>query len=308
MFTLSPADLQLSWLEVFVAIQETGSFTAAARRTYRAQSRVSEQIALLERKLGAQLLTRGTRPVALTEAGRDFLPFALAALREIHAGIAAVASEGEALRGRVSVASYPGASAFVLPTFIKSFHDRHPQARVALRDLLGSDTDSADIAVQAVRGALRDKTISARLLYREPIVCVIPTDHPLGRRAAIRPSDLHGQVIVMTGTFTSERGRYHSLFTAEHVVPAEETVVGQPTTVAALAAAGLGIGVLPALAAQLVNTECRTRTVTVDAPEWSQDVYLLTDRTRSYPPVVTTFMDELVAAPLPAGLRAPSEE
>ncbi|QOR71116.1 LysR family transcriptional regulator [Ruania alkalisoli] len=295
--------LQLSWLRAFLAVHNKGSFTAAAAHVHRAQSRVSGQIAQLERHLGAQLFIRDTRPpVRLTEAGQDFLPYAQAVLQEVEAGVSAVASRDGVVRGRVRVASFPGA-ALVLAPLIKQFTARHPNARVELIDALGhsaehfvlhNDVDLAVRATEPVRIA-QTNLLGIAPLFREPITCLLPNDHPCANAPRVPPSVFTGESVIMTGQPDHETGHFSALLTGCGVRPAEEIVVGQPTTVAAMACAGLGLGILPALAARLLDTQGRVRLASIDGSEWVRSIVVVTHRARQYPHVVAAFVDALKA-------------
>lgn len=296
-------EIQLSWLRAFLAVHDRGSFTAAAGQVHRAQSRVSSQVAQLERHLGVQLFVRGRLPTCLTEAGTEFLPYAQAVLHEIEAGAAAVNSRSGTIRGRVTVATYPGASALVLAPMIKRFCDRYPNALVDLRDVVGNEPAASvlhgdvDLAVRAADPPLKAHSLLLRPLFREPILCLMPTDLARGR-TSVTPHVFAGTNVIMTGMPTTAAGLYSSLLADSRVQPARETVVGQPTTVAALVDAGVGLGILPALAAQLLDTDGRVRALQVEAPGWTREVVVLTHRSRRYPQVVETFIDDLLAAPI----------
>lgn len=73
--------MELSQLEIFVAVAETGSFTKAANRMYVSHSTTSRGVAALEEELGVRLLERDNRVAALTEAGERLLPKAKEILR-----------------------------------------------------------------------------------------------------------------------------------------------------------------------------------------------------------------------------------
>lgn len=296
-------EIQLSWLRAFLAVHDTGSFTAAAGQVHRAQSRVSSQVAQLERHLGVQLFVRGRLPTCLTEAGTEFLPYAQAVLHEIEAGATAVNSRSGTIRGRVTVATYPGASALVLAPMIKRFCDQYPNARVDLRDVLGNEPATSvlhgdvDLAVRAADPPLKAHSLLLQPLFREPIMCLLPTDIARGR-TSITPRIFADANVIMTGDASMTTGLYGRLLADSHVLPARETVVGQPTTVAALVDAGVGLGILPALAAHLLDTGGRVRALHVDAQGWTRDVVVLTHRSRRYPLVVRTFIEELLAEPI----------
>ena len=90
----------LSAVETLLVVIDEGGFLAAARRLGIAQSTVSRQVGLLEANVGAPLLTRTTRRVALTDAGRFFADRArigLAAIVEAHTGAGAIGVEPQGL-------------------------------------------------------------------------------------------------------------------------------------------------------------------------------------------------------------------
>lgn len=82
--------MRLDWLETFLTIAETGSFTAAGERVARSQSAVSLQLRQLEETVGARLFNRGTRHVTLTAAGERLRPYARRAVEAADAAIGSV--------------------------------------------------------------------------------------------------------------------------------------------------------------------------------------------------------------------------
>jgi DNA-binding transcriptional LysR family regulator len=72
--------MELRQLEYFAAVAEEANFTRAAARVHISQSGVSAQVRTLEKELGAELFDRSGRTARLTEAGREALPYAKAAL------------------------------------------------------------------------------------------------------------------------------------------------------------------------------------------------------------------------------------
>ena len=82
--------MELRHLRYFIAVAEAGSLTvAAAQRLHTAQPSLSRQIRDLEQEVGAPLLTRGVRGIALTDAGKVFLDHARLALAQVEAAVAA---------------------------------------------------------------------------------------------------------------------------------------------------------------------------------------------------------------------------
>ena len=124
------ATLEPEFLRSFVAIAETGSFTAAARRVHRTQSAVSMQIRRLEELLGAALFAREGRSVRLSGEGELLLPHArriLQAHRE-----ALLAFDRERLKGEVTLGAPDDFASTFLPQSLARFAESHAQVHVNL--------------------------------------------------------------------------------------------------------------------------------------------------------------------------------
>lgn len=168
--------MQIPDVEVFSAIAESGSLSAAARRLGLAPMTVSRRLAALEGELGVRLFHRTTRAVSLTAEGETFLPFATTLLE---------ASEG----ARVSLKSYAGTASGILkvtaPTvfgqsvimpLIPTLLAEHPALRVDLT-LSDSIVDIVGLGIDvAIRIAtLRDSTLIARpLAPNRRVLCASP--------------------------------------------------------------------------------------------------------------------------------------
>lgn len=96
--------IDLDQLSAFVTIAERGTVTSAARKLHRTQSAISRRLSLLEDALGAQLFDRRGAALALTDAGRAFLPFAESALAAVASGRDAVKQQQAPGAGSVSIA------------------------------------------------------------------------------------------------------------------------------------------------------------------------------------------------------------
>jgi len=193
--------MELRHLRYFVAVAEEGSLTVAAeQRLHTAQPSLSRQIRDLEFEVGVQLLTRSARGIELTAAGRVFLDHARLALAQVEAA-------GEAAR-RVA---QPAKPTFALGFLTGQEMDWLPEAMRVLRDELPnievtvSSQYSPDLAAALMRGKLdlaflRPELQAADLVYklvaREPLVVVLPSDHRFASRDVIRPRDLVGEPFV----------------------------------------------------------------------------------------------------------------
>jgi DNA-binding transcriptional LysR family regulator len=163
-------------LQVFVAVVEAGSFTAAADRLDVAKSAVSRRVSALEERLGVQLLRRTTRRLSLTETGQSFYEHSARILADLDEAEAATAQEHGELRGILRVALPLSFGVRHMSVPIAAFSRRHPRVSFEL-DLNDRRVDlvaeGADLAVRI--GRLADSSLIARRLFEaRTIVCASP--------------------------------------------------------------------------------------------------------------------------------------
>ncbi|MGE8589789.1 MAG: LysR substrate-binding domain-containing protein [Alcaligenes sp.] len=243
-------------LRYFVAVAEELSFSAAARRLHVSQPPLSLQIKALETELGAVLLDRDKRNVALTTAGALFLEQARRALGNLDraAEVVRLASQGEAGEIRIAfTASVPMAEAF--PRVVQTFRSSHPAARA---DLIHMSTGQqlqalADKSIDV--GFLRPSllfcpppNIQTLDLWTDRLVAVLPAWHALAATQSPLPmAALSDEPFILF-----PRGLGCGLF--EHVMvlasragfaPRLMQEAREGATIVGLVAAGMGISVLP---------------------------------------------------------------
>ena len=154
---------RLTAMQTFVRVVESGSFSAVAREAHSTQSAISKQVAALERELGAKLLSRTTRSLALTEAGTRYFEQARRLVAEIAEAEAELQQGEQQLSGWLRVAASVGYGRLKLLPLVKSFLAAHPNVKIDLRlndgfvDLV---EEGIDLAVRI--GELADSSLLAR--------------------------------------------------------------------------------------------------------------------------------------------------
>ena len=177
-----------------VALQ--GSFSAAAESLSFTQSAVSQQIAALERETGTILVQRSARGVRLTEAGEALVRHTdsvLAKLAEAEAELEAIAG----LRGgRLRMAAFESAGATLMPLAIAAFRERHPAIELSMTLGEPEDTEpqlkSGEIDLVLGFGSRQhaDDGIERHPLLEDPMLLVLPKEHPLAAKRNLRLKDL----------------------------------------------------------------------------------------------------------------------
>lgn len=150
-------------MRTFVRVVESGSFSGVAHEMHATQSGISKQVASLEKVLGAKLLVRTTRSLALTEEGGRYFEQARRLLAEIEEAESGLRSEVAQLRGSLRVAASVGYGRLKLMPLVKTFMWAHPDVKMDLRlhdgfiDLI---EQGIDVAVRI--GELADSGLLAR--------------------------------------------------------------------------------------------------------------------------------------------------
>lgn len=168
--------MQIPDVEVFSAIAESGSLSAAARRLGLAPMTVSRRLASLEGELGVRLFHRTTRSVSLTAEGEIFLPFATKLLEASEGARVSLKSNAGAASGVLKVTAPTVFGQAVIMPLIPALLEEHPALRVDLT-LSDSIVDIVGLGIDvAVRiSTLRDSTLIARPLAPNPrVLCASP--------------------------------------------------------------------------------------------------------------------------------------
>ena len=187
---------KLQAMRTFVRVVEAGSFSAVAHELDATQSAVSKQVAALERALGARLLTRTTRSLALTEEGERYFEQARRLVAEIAEAETALRRGEQQLSGWLRVAASVGFGRLRLMPLVQDFLAAHPGVKIDLRlsdgfvDLV---EQGIDVAVRI--GELADSSLVARRVGSSRRLLVAQRDYLRGLAARgleppRRPEDL----------------------------------------------------------------------------------------------------------------------
>ncbi|UIJ35430.1 LysR family transcriptional regulator [Allobranchiibius sp. GilTou73] len=189
-------DLDLRKLRYFAALAEHGHFGRAAESLYIAQPVLSRQIRALEQELGCSLLTRTTRSVQLTAAGRQLQEEARSVFATVDASIRRV---HEADRG-VARLVVGFATGLHVSDAVRAYAAQSPEVQIALLPLKWWEQDVPLRDGRADIGYLRrpfDETgLRSVPIGTEPRVACLPVSHPLARRRSLTLAELEGERIL----------------------------------------------------------------------------------------------------------------
>ncbi|OZY85777.1 LysR family transcriptional regulator [Cellvibrio mixtus] len=237
-------------LQAFVAIAETGSFSAAAERLHLTQPAISKRIALLEEQLKSPLFDRIGRQIALTQAGQVLLSKAILILSEVTAAQRAIADLKGEVEGKLSIATSHHVGLHYLPPFLREFSTQFPQVKLDLHFL---DSEQAYYEILQGRFDLaiitlaleQDSRLKSHNLWHDQLHFVAAPTHPLAAQQNLQLADLSRHPAVMPDTNTYTTQLISKLFETQAATLDIGMVSNHLDTIKMLLSIGLGWGVLP---------------------------------------------------------------
>lgn len=242
---------ELRHLRYFVAVAEELHFGRAAERVGIAQPALSQQIRRLEASVGAELLVRSTRSVALTPAGAALLPHARRALFEARQGMTAADRAARGEIGHLTVGFIETAAVALVPAAVRSFQARHPNVSLTLRELpvddqlAGIRARTLDLGV--VRAPVEAADLAVVPLTEDHLLIAVPASHPFAELESVTAGDLLGESLVALSreVVPGLHDQVIALFAARGRPARISQEANSIQAVMGLVAAGLGIAVLP---------------------------------------------------------------
>jgi DNA-binding transcriptional LysR family regulator len=239
-------------LKTFLSVARSRNVTRAAEEVHLAQSSVSDQIQSLEADLGTSLFTRSKLGLELTPAGEALKPYAeeILALADEARAMARAAVGGAA--GSLTIGALETVASAKLPRWLSDFRSRHPDVDLRLK-IAGSGAllrDLKDGEIDAAfcfdRGDL-DERLAKRTISVEPLVVVAPPGAPGSAEGDL--GALGARSFVATEVGCIYRRLFDEAFAEAGVAaPKIAAEVGSIGAIAALVAAGTGLGLIPRFA------------------------------------------------------------
>jgi LysR family hca operon transcriptional activator len=193
--------MELRHLRYFIAVAEIGSLTEAAkRRLHTSQPSLSRQIRDLEHQVGVELLSRSVHGVEPTAAGKAFLDHARLALMHVDAAVETARSAAQpAKKNPFAIGFQTGHEMNWLPQAMQVLHDELKNIHVTVTSDNSPDLAEALARAQLDLAFLRVEPgydLEYHVVDREPLIVLMPSDHRLTAREAVRPQDFAGEHVI----------------------------------------------------------------------------------------------------------------
>lgn len=294
--------MELRHLRYFVAVAEELHFRKAAERLNISQPPLSQQIALLEQEVGAQLLERTNRRVMLTPAGRLFLREARATLERADRATTVARRYQAGEIGELRLSFFPSALLIgSVSRAVLNFSRAYPDVSLTLTERESQEQvvalagDGADVAIIRSYGPpLIPRHLASRLILDEPLVVVMRADHHLSQQPSLDVEWLRDEPIISYG---DKMGAtlpriVRDICRNAGFEPAISQFANANTTMIGLVAVGLGVAIIPEAQARLLPAGVVAKALPGHAPKVT--VSLVWQERASIPTAIANFLQMLL--------------
>src|SRR6266550_8497678 len=191
--------MDLSQLEVFLAVAREGRFSRAAEKLHRTQSAVSQSIRKLEDEIGEPLFDRSSRDGLLTDAGHLLQEYAERLLNLRNDAQEALVELRELHKGKLAIAANEFTALYLLPV-LAEFRRLHPMIKVTVQRALGSHIPDDVLRHNSELGVLtydpQEPQLHSIVVYLDELIFVVPPTHPLAVESQVSIRQLGAESFV----------------------------------------------------------------------------------------------------------------
>lgn len=246
--------MEMHQLRYAVAVARAGNFSRAAEQCHVSQPSLSQQILKLEAELGERLFDRMKREARLTTHGEAFLRRAVRILEEVDAARREASDAQSLLRGRLSVGVLPTIAPYLLPEALAAFAEKHPGVEIVVQE----DTTArllklalaCEIDFALASRPIEDPRMEVKDLFAEELRLALPPGHPLARKRTVSVADLEQERFIVMKEGHCLGDQVLNFCERREFRPVISFRSAQLETIQALVRSGVGISLVPAMAAR----------------------------------------------------------
>lgn len=246
--------MEMHQLRYVVAVARTGNFSRAAEQCHVAQPSLSQQIQKLEDELGERLFDRLKREAKLTTHGEVFLRRAVKILEEVDAAKREASDAQELSRGTVTVGVLPTIAPYLLPDVLVAFTEKFPGVEIVVQEdttaRLLKLAHAYEIDFALASHPIQDERLEVRELFAEELRLALPPGHPLTRKRKVTTTDLDGERLIVMKEGHCLGDQVLGFCDRRELKPNISFRSAQLETIQALVCSGLGLSLIPAMAAR----------------------------------------------------------
>jgi DNA-binding transcriptional LysR family regulator len=289
--------MEVRQLEIFCVLASELNFTRTAERVHTVQSNVTTQIKALEQELGVPLFDRLAKHVVLTEAGRNFLPFATRALAVMEEG-KHILRAGSEPAGTLLIGSPESVLTYRLPAVLDRFRKLHPKVELQFRPHLfegltaSLESGDLDLAI-SMSDAICGGPVDSIRLCGERVLLFAHPGHALVSKKVLQPADLNGQVLLLTESGCGYRKKLDQVLAAHDIKAGSITEFTSVEAIKQCVMAGMGLGLLPEIVLIRELAAGHLTSFGWDGPDLDIATHILWHRDKWLSPAMKAFLETL---------------
>lgn len=202
-------------LECFLEVARLGSMSRAAEEMFLTQPSLTARLKALEQEVGGALFVRTKYGMRLTEAGREFLPYAERCVSTIESGKQHLKELREGTTGHLKLGALPRVSTYTLPAFLEEFSSVYPHVLISI--LTGHSKDVLNMVLMeevqvGLARAMNHPDVENIPLYEEELVLVASLRHHFAQRESVDLTELGREQLILFDRSSSNYELTKSLF------------------------------------------------------------------------------------------------
>ncbi|HEX5380795.1 DNA-binding transcriptional regulator HcaR [Acinetobacter tibetensis] len=264
--------MELRHLRYFITVAEELNFSKAALKLYTAQPSLSQQIKDLEEDVGVQLLYRTKRKVELTEEGAVFLEQARLTLAQADKAVAMARQVAQAKQQMLRIGFVPVAEMKIFPYVLPNLRVQNPDLKIELLSMNNTEQmrllKKGELDITFTRHNFHSDEIESQFVLREPLIFLLPKDHPLAKYERIPIKALNGIDFIIPAVEQSQTLHQTILEFAKanniefNIVQKADNILFNINSIGM----GLGCTILPGYVAPLTMNNTVIRPLEVELP------------------------------------------
>ena len=252
--------MTITQLKYVLAVAEHQNFTVASEHCFVTQPTLSMQIQKLEEELNTQIFNRKKKPIQLTEIGNKIIEQAKIIVDESNRITDIVDQQKGYIGGDFKLGIIPTIMPTLLPIFLKTFIKKYPKVNLKIEELTTEEIikrladGHIDVGIAAT--PLENEMIKERVLYYEPFVGFVPTEHRLFNDKKIDVENLNiDDILLLEDGHCFKESIINLCSTFNHKNQQFQLHSGSFNTLVKLSKEGLGMTLLPYLQTLDLNNE-----------------------------------------------------
>jgi LysR family hydrogen peroxide-inducible transcriptional activator len=249
--------MELRQMLYVIRVADERSFSKAATSLHLAQPSLSQQILKLEKELGVTLFDRAMSPIRLTDAGERFLEKARKVLDLTEQMQKEMQDISHAKKGRLLIGTMPMTGAYVLPRWLPSFQQAHPDIELTMLEETSSNLETLTLNgatdISVLQLPLSDE-LDWIPLMEEEIYLALPPENPLAQSSRLRLDEAKDEPFILMKPGQGLRNMALELCSEAGFTPNIVLESSNIETIQSFVASGLGVAFVPKYVARTTRS------------------------------------------------------